>query len=117
VTLATEGLTDAILLKAMTLIPPGGVVVMEDVDVAVPKSGSDGVKRDDTPKPAPAKGKKGDKEDERHGSGGHITLSGEQSRFHGPFVANSSNAPNPCCHKVYSTPSMVSQAAKAESYS
>ena len=87
-TLATEGLTDAILLKAMTLIPPGGVVVMEDVDVAVPKGGSDGVKRDDIPKPAPAKGKKGDKEDERRGSGGHITLSGKSSRYDRLLSAN-----------------------------
>jgi hypothetical protein len=77
VTLATEGLTDAILLKAMTLIPPGGVVVMEDVDVAVPKGGGDGMKRNENPTPPPTKSKKGDKQDERHGSGGHITLSGE----------------------------------------
>jgi hypothetical protein len=72
--LATEGLTDAILLKAMTLIPPGGVVVMEDVDVAIPKTSNEGLNRDDAPaKKEEENRKKGD----RGSSGGHITLSGE----------------------------------------
>ncbi|KAH8083503.1 P-loop containing nucleoside triphosphate hydrolase protein [Filobasidium floriforme] len=73
ITLATEGLTDAILLKAMTLIPPGGVVVMEDVDVAIPKTSNEGLNRDDAPvKKEEENRKKGD----RGSSGGHITLSG-----------------------------------------
>jgi chaperone BCS1 len=74
ITLATEGLTDAILLKAMTLIPPGGVVVMEDVDVAIPKTSNEGLNRDDAPaKKEEENRKKGD----RGSSGGHITLSGK----------------------------------------
>lgn len=74
ITLATEGLTDAILLKAMTLIPPGGVVVMEDVDVAIPKSSNEGLNRDDAPA---RKEEENRKKGDRGSSGGHITLSGK----------------------------------------
>jgi hypothetical protein len=77
ITLATEGLTDAVLLKAMTLIPPGGVVVMEDVDVAIPKSSNEGLNRDEEPpKKDDKKGKKGE---DRGSAGGHITLSGRRT--------------------------------------
>jgi len=76
ITLATEGLNDAILLKAMTLVPPGGVVVMEDVDVAIPKSANEGLKRDGTQKKKDDQ-KKAERSGDRGSSDGSITLSGK----------------------------------------
>lgn len=82
VTLATEGLTDAVLMKAMTAIPAGGIVVMEDVDVALSKAENSlnreeqnpsNISNDDTP--TKSKGKKNSGE---LSNGGGITLSGEQ---------------------------------------
>jgi hypothetical protein len=47
ITLATGGLTDESLLECMSEIPRGGVVVMEDIDVALPSQKSGVAPRED----------------------------------------------------------------------